>query len=309
MTLQQLEYIIALQEYGNFTRAADACGVTQPTISTMIQRLEAELGVAIFDRTRQPVVATDVGENIIAQAKVVLGEASKMDALVQEQYATLQGELNIAFLPTIAPFLIPKLLPSWKKTFNGLTINIKELKTQVAYDKLLRRELDVAVVASEPESDALRSRVLYYEEFLGYIPPSNKLYKEPLLHSGEISVDELWLLSEGHCFRTQLENFCKLKEESHAAISYAEGSLMGFMHMVEEGEGITFIPSLAKAYLSEEQLKMVRSFTIPRPIRAIQLVWHKDYVRHTLLNKLEETIKRAVPKEMLTIAPGQKLAK
>lgn len=309
MTLQQLEYIIALEEYGNFTRAADACGVTQPTISTMIQRLEAELGVAIFDRTRQPVVATDVGENIIAQAKVVLGEASKMDALVQEQYATLQGELNIAFLPTIAPFLLPKLLPSWKKAFNGLTINIKELKTQVAYDKLLRRELDVAVVASEPESDALRSRVLYYEEFLGYIPPSNKLYQEPLLHSGEISVDELWLLSEGHCFRTQLEHFCKLKEESHAAISYAEGSLMGFMHMVEEGEGITFIPSLAKAYLSEEQLKMVRTFTIPRPIRAIQLVWHKDYVRHTLLNKLEETIKRAVPKEMLTIAPGQKLAK
>lgn len=309
MTLQQLEYIIALDEYGNFTRAADACCVTQPTISTMIQRLEVELGVTIFDRTRQPIVPTEVGENIIAQAKVVLGEASKMDALVQEQYSALSGELNISLLPTIAPFLLPKLLPNWKKAFSGLKINIKEYKTQVAYDKLLRRELDVAIVASTPESDALRSRELYFEEFLGYIPPSNKLYTEKSLRSREINIDELWLLSEGHCFRTQLENFCKLKEERQASISYAEGSLMGFMHMVEEGEGMTFIPSLAQTYLSDEQKKMVRPFAIPRPIRSIQMVWHKDYVRHTLLNKIEETIKKTVPENMLTIVPGQKLAK
>lgn len=307
MTLQQLEYIIALNEYGNFTRAADACGVTQPTLSTMIQRLEADLGVTIFDRSRQPVCPTDIGEEIIAQARVILGEAGKMQDLVEEQSTSMTGELDIAFLPTIAPFLLPKLLPRWRKTFSGLKINIKEMKTRDAYDNLLRREIDVAVVASKPEHETLRSRPLYYEEFLGYIPSNNKLFNEPLLHSNDISIEDLWLLSEGHCFRTQLERFCKLKKESRASISYAEGSLMGFMHIVEEGEGMTFIPGLARLYLSPEQQKMVKSFALPRPIRGIHLVWHKDYIRHTLLKKLEESIKETVPKEMLTIAPGQKL--
>lgn len=309
MTLQQLEYIIALDEYGNFTRAADACGVTQPTLSTMIQRLETELGITIFDRTRQPIATTEIGEDIIAQAKVVLGEAGKMEDIVREKSIDLMGTLNISFLPTIAPFLLPILLPKMRQALGGLKINIKELKTNDAYDDLLRRNIDMAVVASEPENDAFRSRLLYYEEFLGYIPPSNKLFHEPLLHSSAISIDELWLLSEGHCFRSQLERFCKLKEESEAAISYAEGSLMGFMHMVEEGEGMTFIPSLAKRYLSEEQSKMVKTFALPRPIRGIYLVCHKDYIRYTLLKKVEETIKATVPQEMLTIAAGQKIAK
>ncbi len=307
MTLQQLEYIIALDEYGNFTRAAEACGVTQPTLSTMIQRLETDLGITIFDRSKQPVIPTEIGENIIAQARVVLGEASKMNALVQEKYSALTGTLRMSLLPTIAPFLVPKLMPELHKNFTDLKISILEKKTAVAYDSLIRREIDVAVVATEPDNDALRYRGLYYEEFLGYVSPQSKMFKEAVVHSSEVPINDLWLLSEGHCFRDQLKQFCKLKKESDAAISYAEGSLLGFMHMVEEGEGMTFIPELALEYLCPEQKKMVKPFAVPHPARAIYLVWHKDYVRFALLKQLAETIRNAVPKHMLSLAPIQKL--
>lgn len=309
MTLQQLEYIIALAEHANFTKAADVCGVKQPTLSTMIHRLEEELGVTLFDRLKRPVETTDIGEEIVAQARVVLGEAGKITDMVQEEFHAMSGTLSIALLPTIAPFLLPLLLPSLQGAFKGVSLEIKELKTSICLEALLQRELDLAIIASEPENPLLRSRPLFYEEFLGYVSRNIKSFDKPLLHSSDVMPEDLWLLDEGHCFRDQLVRFCKLKEQSQQNISYGEGSIFGFMHMVEAGHGLTFIPQLAKRYLSSEQLKLVRPFAMPRPVRGIYLVWHKDFVRHTILNRVEETVKQSVPQEMLELELGQLLAR
>lgn len=309
MTLQQLEYILALNEHGNFTKAAEACGVTQPTLSTMIQRLEQELAVPLFDRIKQPIEPTDIGRSVIRQARTILGEASKVKEIIDEASQSITGSFTMSFLPTISPFLVPLVLPKMVETFSEAQVNIKEAKTSDTLNALINREIDLAVIATEPEHHMLQSTLLYYEEFIGYVPKGPKYWDNRILHSSDINAEDLWLLDEGHCFRDQLIRFCKLKDEAKHHLSYSKGSLFGFMHLVEKGFGLTIIPHLAVHYLSEEQKQHCRSFAVPRPTRGIYLVWNNDFVRHSIIKKVTEIIQSAVPKEMLELGSEQNLAK
>ena len=309
MTLQQLEYVVALAEEQHFSKAATRCNVTQPTLSTMVQRLEEELQVELFDRTKHPIKTTALGEQLVKQARRILSEASKISGIVDDTVNSLSGVVNVGILPTIAPYLMPLVLPRWLEQFKSMKINVKELKTKECYAALSRWDIDLAIIASEPESDDFDGSLLYYEEFLGYVSANYKTDMPDKLFSSDIIADKLWLLAEGHCFRDQLLRFCQLSQRSKFPISYKEGSIAGFMHLVESGHGLTFIPALAELYLSSEQKALVKRFAIPRPARAIWLVYRKDYMRERILQAMTQTLRAAVPEEMLTLAREQSLAK
>lgn len=307
MNLQQLEYILAVDELRHFARAAEQCNVTQPTLSAMIQKLEEELDAKIFDRTQQPVQPTLIGKKIIEQARTTVHQASLIRDLVKEEEQSVNGIFRIAVLPTIAPYLLPRFFPELMEAHPSLDIRVIEMKTKNCLAALQAGGVEAAIIAGPAEGKEFNSAPLYYESFFGYVSPKEAIYKKELIRSSEISGEKLWLLDEGHCFRDQLMRFCQLKSAQSCQIAYKLGSMETFMRMVESGKGMTFIPGLAVMQLSGEQKKLVRPFAIPQPTRQINIITRTDFIRHAILAMLVEKIKMAVPKDMLTLQSGQKV--
>ncbi len=308
MNLHQLEYIIALNEHRHFGRAAEACNVAQPSLSTMIQKLEDELGTKIFDRSKQPISPTPTGVRLLKQASVVLRQVELLKDIVTDEEESLGGELKLGILPTIAPYLIPRLIPLLDKELPKLKINFIELTTNLCLEGLELGELDMAIIASPPNQEGLESKVLFYEEFFAYVSREHKLFTEPHIRSSQVDSEHLWLLDEGHCFRDQLLRFCELKRATPHQYNYERGSLETFMHLVEQGNGLTFIPELAVDSLSESNKELVRTFTIPRPTRAIHLALRSDCIRQKLYKELSKLIASSVPERMLSLTIEQKLS-
>ncbi len=307
MTLQQFEYILAVNEFRHFGKAAEHCHVTQPTLSAMIQKLEEELGVKLFDRSVQPVCPTLIGQKIIAQAQTILQLSHQITEFVAEEQDSVSGSLRLGILPTIAPYLLPRFYPQFCQSYPSLDIQVLEMKIDQIEKALLQGELDAALIATAPESKKLRVDTLFYEEFFGYIATSEALFKQDMIRSSDISGQNLWLLDEGHCFRDQLVKFCNLKGVQASRQAYRLGSMETFMRMVESGQGITLIPELALDQLNSCQQELVRPFAIPRPARQIRLLTHLDFIRQSLLSKLKEAILAAIPESMHTLKQTQYL--
>ncbi len=308
MNLQQLEYVAALDKYRHFAKAADHCNVSQPTLSTMILKLEEELGVKLFDRSRQPIEPTQIGALVITQVKQILYEINSIGKIVEEEKESLTGKLNIAVLPTIAPSLLPRVLPIWKKELAGLEIHVTELQTSRCLAALLSGEIDMAIIASKAETEGLEDDLLFYEEFLGYVSRNEPLFEETVIRTTEVDAHRLWLLDEGHCFRDQLVRFCQMKGLHERQTAYSGGSMEVFMRLVESGQGITFIPELALEQLSHSQKELVRPFAMPRPVREIRLAIRQDYSRRKLRDRLANLLRAAVPASMHKLQTGQHLA-
>ena len=307
MTIQQLEYILAVDRFRHFARAAEHCRVTQPTLSAMIQKLEEELGVKLFDRTVQPVCPTAVGEKVIRQARVVLSQAAQVKEIISEEKQTVSGTFRLGVLPTIAPYLLPRFFPQLIEKYPELDIRVTEMKTHDILQALHAGELDAAIVASRSDDRMLREETLFYEQFYAYDTRGEALFKKELIRTADVTGERLWLLDEGHCFRDQLVKFCRMEAVKISQMAYRLGSMETFMRMVESGKGITFIPELAFLQLTDEQRELVRPFAIPRPTREIVLVTDKDFIRVSLLAVLKEEILAAVPKEMLSLQSAQYL--
>ena len=307
MNIQQLEYILAVEKFRHFAKAAENCRVTQPTLSMMIQKLEEELGTKIFDRSSQPVRPTPAGHKIIEQARIVLHQAALIKDIVKEEEQSLRGTFNLAVLPTIAPYLLPRFFQKLTKDYPDLDIRILEMKTAQAMKALEKGEIDAAIIANEPTDANLRGDTLYYEQFFGYISRNEPIFKKELIRTADINEENLWLLDEGHCFRDQLMRFCQMEKVKVHQAAYRLGSMETFMRMVESGNGVTFIPELATLQLSAEQKELVRPFAIPKPSREIVMVTRKDFIRFSISAILIESIKNAVPKEMRTLRPGFKI--
>lgn len=305
MTIQQLEYILAVDQFRHFAKAAEYCRVTQPTLSAMIQKLEEELGVKLFDRTVQPVCPTLVGEKVLAQARIITSQASQVKEIVSEEKQSLAGTFRLAVLPTIAPYLLPRFFPQLMEKHPELDVRVTEMKTQDIKQALMAGEVDAAIIASQLEDSALTEETLFYEQFYGYVSRKESLFKHELLRTSDITGERLWLLDEGHCFRDQLVRFCQMEAVKLNQMAYHLGSMETFMRMVESGKGITFIPGLAVSQLTEEQRELVRPFAIPRPTRQIVLVTRKDFIRVSLLQVLKEEILAAIPKEMRSLQAAQ----
>ena len=305
MTIQQLEYILAVDQFRHFAKAAEYCRVTQPTLSAMIQKLEDELGVKLFDRAMQPVCPTRVGEKVIAQARAVLAQASQVKEIISEEKRSLSGTFRLAVLPTIAPYLLPRFFPQLMEKYPELDVRVTEMKTKDIRQALRDGEIDAAILASLLEDAALSEEILFYEQFYGYVSRKEPLFKHDVIRTSDITGERLWLLDEGHCFRDQLVRFCQMEAVKLHQMAYHLGSMETFMRMVESGKGITFVPELAVSQLSNEQKELVRPFAIPRPTRPIVLTTNKDFIRGSLLSVLKDEIRAAVPKEMLSLQTVQ----
>lgn len=307
MNIQQLEYILAVDTYRHFAKAAEHCRVTQPTLSMMIQKLEDELGVKLFDRNMQPVRPTPAGSKVIEQARKVLYQTSLIKDIVNEEEQSLKGRFRLAVLPTIAPYLLPRFFQQLSEKYPDMDIRILEMQTLPTMTALLNGEIDAAIIANRPSETQFQGDILFYEQFFGYVARNESIFKKDLIRTADINEERLWLLDEGHCFRDQLMRFCQMEKVKVRQAAYRLGSLETFMRMVESGNGVTFIPELATYQLSMEQKELVRPFAIPKPTREIVFATRKDFIRHTMAGILIESIKASVPKEMLTLQVGQKV--
>lgn len=299
MTLQQMEYIVAVYRLRHFAKAAEYCHVTQPTLSSMVQKLEDELGIKIFDRTAQPVVPTPAGRLVVEQAWKVIARANRIKDIVAEERRSLSGTFRIAILPTIAPYLLPRFFPQLVDAHPDLELRMVEMKTEEMKRALARHEIDAGIAVSIAGMEHFVQTTLFYEQFLAYVSRDDTLFGHGAIRSADLTDEFLWLLDEGHCFRDQLVKFCGLKAARASKTVYSLGSIETFMRMVESGKGITFIPELALQQLSVGQRELVRPFAIPIPVRRVVMLTIPTFVRQALLRLLVDSIKASVPENML----------
>lgn len=305
MTLQQLEYVVAVYRFKHFAKAAEHCDVTQPTLSSMVQKLEDELGVKIFDRKKNPVKPTTVGLEIIEQAWKVLVRARKLKEIVEEDRHSLLGAFNIGVLPTIAPYLIPRFFPQLMNNHPDMDIRITEMQTEDIRKALVHGDIDAGILARVEGLENFDVETLFYEQFFAYVAKGDKLYSNDNIRIADLSGEYLWLLDEGHCFRDQLVKYCHLKAASRSRKAYSLGSIETFMRIVESGKGVTFIPELALQQLNDEQKQLVKPFALPVPTREIVMMTGKGFIRQTLRQLLIDEIRRSVPPQMLELRHTQ----
>ena len=298
MTLTQLEYIVAVDTHRHFAQASEECFVTQPTLSMQIQKLEEDLGVKIFDRTKQPVIPTEAGATILAQARIVLREAKLIRQLIDDQKGNMTGELRIGIIPTLAPYLLPVLFQEMQEKYPQLNLIVKETITEEIISELKHNRLDCGLVVTPLNDASIKEDVLFYEELFVYVSKKNVLYNKKYVLANDIDPDQLWLLEEGHCFRSQVLNLCELRKRSDFHFKYETGNIETLKRMVDKSDGITILPELAVKEFSKQQLKLVKRLQAPSPAREVSLVTHRDHIKMKHIKTLREEILSIVPKPM-----------
>lgn len=297
MTLVQLEYIIAVDSYGSFVAAAEKCFVTQPTLSMQIQKLEESLGAKIFDRSRQPVVTTEIGKKIIQQARNVLAESQKINDLIQEDSRIFSGELRVGVIPTVAPYLLPNVITSFLKQYPSLKLQIWEHTTERILQEVKSGTLDCGLLSTPLKEGGIAEIPLYYETFVAYVSTDSSLFKKKVLSAEEITDEKLWLLNEGHCMRGQVLNICKYKHNPspEGTFEYNTGSIETLKRMVDINGGVTILPELALMDYTEDELQYIRYFKSPEPVREISIVTVQNYTKKHLVQALKEEVLKVVP--------------
>lgn len=304
MNFQQLEYIIAVDSERHFVKAADKCYITQATLSMMIKKLEDELEAKVFDRSRQPVVPTEIGKKIIAQAKIILRESNRLKEIVREEHEELKGELKIGIIPTLAPYLLPLFLNSFLQKYPSVKLKISEFTTDQIIKKLEQHDLDAGLLSTPLNQPSLREEVLFYEQFVVYASSEEKILKKKFVLARDIDVNRLCLLEEGHCLRSQAFALCELrnKEQAFRQMDFETGSIETLKRIVEVNEGITILPALALNSMTAKQKKNVRFFKAPVPVREIGLVTYRYFVKEKLIKSLVNEIVCNIPEEMKRIS-------
>lgn len=309
MNIQQLEYIVAVDTHRHFSRAAEATFVTQPTLSMMIQKLEDELGVKIFDRTQLPVQPTDIGERIINQARVAIAQITQIKEIIQEEKDIVKGVFRLGIIPTVSPYLLPKLMQAHRENKYDVRIAISELTTDQILKGLSNDSLDGGILATPLQEPSVKEFPLYYERFFAYVSPlENALYAKAELDESDLKTAGLWLLDEVHCFRTQILHLCNLKKKRNAnnsVFSYEAGSIDTLINIVDRNEGLTVIPEMALAGMSRKQKENIRPFRNSNPVREISLITRREFLRERLINIIINEVKSAVPQSFQDMAMKQ----
>jgi LysR family hydrogen peroxide-inducible transcriptional activator len=297
MTLQQLEYVLALDKVRHFVRAAEMCGVTQPTLSAMILKLEEELDCTIFDRSSKPIVPTEIGKSIIRQAQVILYQSNQLKESVRMEKESLKGALHLAIIPTIAPYLLPKLIAHFTSNYPDISLKLSEMHTHTIVEKLRLAEIDMAILSTPLDDMNILEVPLYYERFVAYISPSEAMYERTELSANDMPLDRLWVLEEGHCLRNQVFNFCNEKYLHQS--TYEAGSIDTLIKIVDLNGGYTVIPELHISLLTAEQQKNVREIHKPEATREVSVIIRTDFVRESILNAVADSVKQIIPSHML----------
>jgi LysR family transcriptional regulator, hydrogen peroxide-inducible genes activator len=296
MNLQQLEYIRAVDNHRHFVKAAEACFVTQATLSMMIKKLEQELDIIIFDRSKQPVTPTEAGRKVIEQARVVLKETQMMKDLSGGLRTEMEGELRIGIIPTIAPYLLPLLLPNFLKKYPAIRLKIQEQTTDQLVKFLSSDKIDIAIMATPLAEPNLRETHVFFEEFRVFVAATDQKLKKKFLLPEDIDVNRLWLLEEGHCLRSQALSLCELQKRQVRAqnLDYETGSIESLIKITEISKGITIVPELATLGFNKKQKDCLRQFRPPVPVREVSLVTYRHFAKEKMLDILKTAIIQAV---------------
>jgi len=297
MTFTQLEYIVALDTHRHFALAAEQCFVTQPTLSMQINKLEQELGVKIFDRSKQPVLPTVAGVEIIEKARKILADRNELLENIQSKKDVVKGELRIGIIPTLAPYLLPLFVHSLTKRFPELKLKVSELTTQSLIIHLREGRIDVGILVTPLQEPGITEDILFYEELVAYVSKKNSAYQKQYVLSKDIDPDKLWLLEEGHCFRSQIINLCELRKKTKGGshFEYEAGSIETLRRMVDLHDGITILPELATIDMSFKQRQNLRYFKPPAPMREVSMVVHRHFVKKKLIEVLKQEILKVIP--------------
>lgn len=301
ITLTQLEYIVAIDEYRHFATAAEKCFVTQPTLSMQIKKLEDELGVIIFDRSRQPVVPTDLGAKLIEQARMTLSATQRIKEIIQEEQQEVEGTLKIGIIPTLAPYLLPVFIGPYIRKYPAVKVEVEELVSEEIIRRLKRDMLDVGLFVTPYHDEKIVERPVFYEEMLVYAHPDCELLKKKEVGHEDIVTSDIWMLGNGHCFRNQVVNLCEMSASQHKNLpfEFESNSLETLMRIVDVEGGFTLIPELALQYMSPEKKKQVRSIANTKPLREVSVIYSRHFTKQRLITLLCDEIKSVVPEHML----------
>lgn len=297
MTLQQMEYIVALDKYRHFVLAAEACGVTQPTLSAMIQKLEEELDIKIFNRDRKNITPTSIGEKIIRQARIVLNEAQRVKEVVSDETGNLNGSLRIGILPTIAPYIVPDFIFRFKKSYPNVNLYIEEKELKSLMQELRYGNIDLAIATYTENAGDILEIPMYIEKFVAYFSSSCIKAKE-IIHSGKLPAEHLWILKEGHCISDGTQSLCSNSEIGNHV--YQAGSIDTLIRIVDRNGGYTIIPELHIGFLSDAQKKNTAVLNLVPPAqRCVSILIKDDFVRERMVNAVRDTIKGIIPSYMM----------
>lgn len=291
MTITQLRYVLAVAEYKNFTTASEHCFVTQPTLSMQIHKLEEQLEVQIFNRSKKPIELTEVGAKIVAQAKTIVNESSRINDIVEQEKGYIGGQFKLGIIPSIMPCLLPLFLKSFNKKYPKVELIINELTTEEIVQKLSDGHLDAAIAATPLQNDHIKESPIYYEPFIGLVNDNHRLYNQKNLNPEDLSVDDLLLLEDGHCFKESVLNICSsLHQSTPKKFSLQSGSFNTLIKLTKEGLGMTLLPYLHSLDLKEQDKTMIREFEKPYPAREVSLIYHKSGLKLQIINALKTEI-------------------
>ena len=297
MTLQQMEYIVAVDKYRHFAQAAESCGISQSTLSSLVQKLEIELDVTIFDRNSHPVKPTAVGEEIISRAKLLLFNAAQVKELVATRKGESVGKVSLGITSTVAPYLLPKMLKYLSANHPDIELHIEEARVSTLVSQLERGELDIALLATPLNNGDLLEIPVYQERLMAYVSPDEPIYNDPDLQTGRLPVESVWVLREGYCPNRGVFPFFNYRAGRQAV--YEAGSVETLIKIVDENGGYAIIPELHVPLLRKCQQANVRVLTNPEPSREIAFVIHRNFVRERLLNILADAIRTVIPPAMI----------
>ncbi|MEM7367544.1 MAG: LysR substrate-binding domain-containing protein [Bacteroidota bacterium] len=309
MTLTQLSYIIAVDTFRSFAAAANHCCVTQPTLSMQIRKLEEELGVQLFDRSKKPVIPTAIGQGIVLQARTILKEADRIPELIQAQLGEIQGELRIGIIPTLSPYLLPRFITQFIQQYPKVSLVVEELLSEQIIYKLNHDLLDLGIMVAPEKQQGLRVQALFYEAFVVYASTSHPLIQKNTIAFSDLNLDEMWLLKEGHCFRSQSLKICgeEQAENSSLPLRFEMGSLETLKKIIERQYGYTLLPELAVLDLNDGQQQYIRYFQSPPPVREISLVVHRSFLKEQLIHAFREVLLDHIPQALLQKERGDRI--
>ncbi|MDB5133477.1 MAG: LysR family transcriptional regulator [Mucilaginibacter sp.] len=300
MTITQLEYIVAVDTYRSFVLAAEKCFVTQPTLSMQVQKLEDTLGVKLFDRSKQPVTPTEIGIEIIEQARIMLAESEKIKEIITDRQRELSGELKVGIIPTVSPYILPKIITGFIQKYPQVKLIVWEQTTEEIVQQLKLGTLDCGIMSTPLREASLTEIPVFYENFVAYVSKHSKLSKKKSISPEDIDMEEIWVLNEGHCMREQVLNICQRRKATKGFLhfEYNTGSVETLKRMVDQNNGATILPELALAELSDKQLDRVRYFKSPEPAREVSIVIQKNFLKRRMIEALKNEILEFVPKRM-----------
>lgn len=300
MTIEQLEYALAVNQHGTFVKAAAQSFVTQPALTIQIKNLEEELGIIIFDRSKKPLLVTDEGKIFLEKARQIILGIKDLQQVSEQLRQDFQGNIRLGIISTLAPYLVPLFVNQLNAAHPHIYLQVTELLTEGIIEKIKNGQLDAGILATPVHTQGINTEVLFYEKFFFYVTEQHYLYAQQEISLKEIPVDDIWLLSEGNCFRNQVNDICKIEQQAlgKRSFSYTSNSIESLKRIVEHQGGITVLPELATLNIPGGKEEMVKPIAGLSPVREISLVTNRAYVKRKLLDKVKEAIRQNIPTGM-----------